>query len=325
MKRYWGIAVIGIIGVLLSGCMRRGDFEPVGAVASAELTAYTLKTPVAYAGDSGYYHEVQAVEILEEPLYRYRLSGEVLTGAGERSAQDNRFVLDGWVDSEKWVMTFDSKKLNDSEFKTLILLKTPIEPGAKWTFETTDYAGETVEVEAEIATINKNAGTVTVHYLSETSDETRVFAKDKGTVQFSKTLRHRGTSAITGYARVSAPETVSAYDALESKTVDAGALEVVYAFNRELAKGREGDFSKLVVSGSPAEEKAAVVDDTVEVSFEGLKVYEVVDEKKRLVLKAFEKYKLSNAQWAYSRSSYELHYSDGAFKLYDFKPIWSEE
>lgn len=320
MKKQW----IGIVLIcfFLTACSVDLS-KPKGEHQENTLVEYVLKTPGQYLGEGQYFHEVKSISLEKESPYQYVYSGEVKSNAVDRTSEKNKFVVSGFVDSEKWVETYDDSTLNESQLKQVVLLKLPIELGAKWTFKSEDNVGLTHKVQAEITAFDQTTGSVTVIYKSDEGlEEKRLFEKDKGTVKFTRTMNIAKTQLITGYALVrSEKQVLSSFDELVSLTVDSKIPELLRGFIEGLLSNDQETLLTLLSKASPAYEKVTASQETTETwHFQGLKIYDIIEKESEVTVFVIEKYSQSDKLY-YNTMQYILTYEDGELRLYDFKPI----
>lgn len=301
--------------------------KPNGEQEDDTLVDYVLKTPSQFSGEGQYFHEVKNVSVDKESPYKYVYSGEVKSDAVDRTSSKSLFTVSGYVDSEKWVETYDDSNLNESELKTVVLLKLPLELGTRWTFETEDKMGVRHKVEAKITDWDASSGRVTAEYESNQGlKEKRTFEKDKGTVKFTRFMTVVDTQLITGYALIrSEKQSLSSYDELTSLKVDPKISTLIRTFTETLLEGDRESLLPLLSKEAPALEKVSANQEKTETwSFQGLKIYDLIEKESELTVLVVEKYSQSDKVY-YNTVQYTLVYENDALLLYDFKPIEKTE
>ena len=157
-----------------------------------------------YEGSGSYYHimSIDKIDIYQDEI-NYLISGEVISEKNPSNFDDYllsiRYILtDKGIKQEK-----QEKKMNDSKYNSLYILKFPIEKGNSWTEKVIDNSGNSKTLDSSIIDIQfKNEKKIVkVRYDEKYSDyyEIREIMEKKGVISFEKNIQYKNDNFNISY------------------------------------------------------------------------------------------------------------------------------
>ena len=198
-KHKWVVLVIVIHMIaLISSCGydAYNEIDP-----NPQILEFLPDTVDSYNGDAGYQHVVNQIEPIDDSNgLGVKLLGEVKNVSAPGKYENHAFTIELLVDDEKMLQTYSGKRLNESEFLKLVLIKLPLEVGNTWKFNSETRWGNSVSVVGEIIEFDETEGFVKVrHSLKSGYYEERTLFKSHGVTDFIRLVTFKNETAITGY------------------------------------------------------------------------------------------------------------------------------
>lgn len=189
-----------LCALIFTGCSKEG-IERVPVIADSTLLAFMPEILSGYSGEGSYYHESKRIEISNEVTGDWiRVFGEVKDNLTGYSKIDFNYQINYWVDADKIVQTYEGAALNESNFKSIELLRLPIEKGNTWVFSAEDHTGKSVKVTGEIMEVSDEADHVVVkHSTKDGYYEQRDLYKGMGVTDFIRQVTYKNESTLSGY------------------------------------------------------------------------------------------------------------------------------
>jgi len=177
------------------------DLTTLSALLPTDIN-YTWK----YFGFAEYSHEMTLDEIIDNPDNRiYMISGEVGDMSDGESTLDFSIGLKYRISGNSLIQNIDSDLMLDaSDFKDIILIKSPLDAGNYWNQYVYKKNGTQVTLSSQITNVKVNPDntkdyTVTYRDISSPYYEERVIREGVGVVSFEKLMTLGGDSFPVGY------------------------------------------------------------------------------------------------------------------------------
>lgn len=217
-KLFFIICLIGLI----TGCEFNSNLD---IESNPTILEFLPETADTFDGDGGYQHVINQIEkISDRKGEGVKLFGEVKDILPPGKYENHAFSIELRVDENQMVQTYSGKRLNESEFMKLILVKLPLEVGNTWKFNSETRSGDNVSVMGEIVEYDDAIGMIRVrHSLKNGYYEERTLYKHRGVTDFVRLVTFKNETAISGY------HSVWRFDAL-----DASDIEVDMAYPKQV-------------------------------------------------------------------------------------------
>ncbi|HAS73605.1 MAG TPA: hypothetical protein DCS67_05625, partial [Clostridiales bacterium UBA8960] len=307
-----GFIVCIVLALGLSSCKAKREHagEP-----DAVLMSYLPKALGSYEGDGGYYHVIKTVETLESKgKYTALLRGEVKDLTQTRHYTDHRFEIEWVVDSEKITQKTSGNRLNDSIFKEIVVLKTPIEIGNKWTHNVVDADNKKIKVTGEIMSIDEETHAIVVKHSTPSGYfEERTIVKEQGVTSFIRLVAFKNESSLTGYHIVenSSSKPEENLDLEERIVIPSHLFALILGFNMAwenyVNEADDGIFD-FIISDSEAQNKITAVDHTqiIAVDFISFYPYEMDYDHSGVKIYVIESYKSDSDELIQTKVVYHV-------------------
>lgn len=147
----------------------------------------------AYIGPSEYYHEmtIESITVTENQSI-YKILGSVKEDTPGENLENFNIELYYEIDGDSIKQTKTAKRMLDSEYDSITLIKTPLSAGTKWTEEVKDVNGKKQTIKAEIikVTDSDEGRAYEVVYKNSATDytESRKIMEGLGVIAFSKAI-----------------------------------------------------------------------------------------------------------------------------------------
>jgi hypothetical protein len=157
-----------------------------------------------YEGTGSYYHimSIDKIDVFKDEV-NYKITGEVISEKNASSFDDYLFSIRYIVNNKGIRQEKNEKKMIDSKYDSLYLLKFPIEKDNIWTEKVVDNEGNKGVIEATITNVDFENGKkiITVKYNEKNSDyyEIRRIMEKKGIISFEKEINYEKNSYNFGY------------------------------------------------------------------------------------------------------------------------------
>lgn len=291
------------------------------------LISYLPEESYQVEGDGDYYHEVQTIETLDaEKDVTVYLRGEVRALTSAKHLKDHQFEVKLVVTDEEMIQYYIGERLNESEFESLILLRTPVSLGNKWSFWTKDRRGKHVKVSAEIIAYDEVSGNLTVRYTTKSGYyEERQMAKNMGVTDFIRLVTFKKESSFTGYHRIDIEEdqTVSTENQLERILIPSRYYALILGFNQAWSRyvsGEDADVFDFIVTESEASKKMTALNTEAfeTVAFVSFYPYQITDIENGVTVHVVEQYETESGQMMSNKVKYWIKDLEGIPKIIDF-------
>ena len=207
---------------LITGC----GFNPNLEIESNPvILEYLPESADTFDGDGGYQHVIKQIEKISGGQGDgVKIIGEVKDILPPGKYENHAFSVELRVDENQMVQSYSGKRLNESEFLKLVLIKLPFEVGNTWKFNSKTRTGEHVSVLGEILEYDEAMGMIKVrHSLKNGYYEERTLYKSRGVTDFVRLVTFKNETAISGY------HSVWRFDAL-----DTSNTEVAMAYPKQV-------------------------------------------------------------------------------------------
>lgn len=150
-----------------------------------------------YEGSGDYSHimKIDEIVVLNDSI-DYKISGEVISEKNATNFSDYLFDIRYIVNKYGLIQEKNEKKMIDSKFNSIYLLKFPITIGNSWKEKVLDKNGNICYIESTITNIEEINGKkkIYISYDELNSDyiEKRVILEDCGVISFFKELEYKG-------------------------------------------------------------------------------------------------------------------------------------
>jgi len=211
----------------MTGCSEK-SVENIGEI--EDVIKYLPDFPFEweYDGFGNYYHsmKIEKIIVLQDSL-NYKISGEVVSEKNATNFEDYIFGIRYIVNKYGLRQEKNEKKMMDSKFDSLYLLKFPIIKGNSWREVVVDKDGNVSNIEATITNIDRVDGLkkISITYDEKNSKyfEKREILENYGIVSFFKELEYDGSIYNYSYQMINQTDLV---------TKKNNALEIEIFLNR---------------------------------------------------------------------------------------------
>lgn len=189
---------------MLIGCVEKEAVNNIGSIDT--LINFFPEYPFTweYEGSGSYYHimSIDKINVYQDGI-NYLISGEVISEKNPSNFDDYllsiRYILtDKGIRQEK-----QEKKMIDSKYNSLYILKFPIEKGNSWTEKVIDDSGSSKTLECSIVDIQFQDGKkiIKIRYNEKYSDyyEIREIMEKKGIISFEKNIKYKNDNFNISY------------------------------------------------------------------------------------------------------------------------------
>lgn len=325
MKKLTMLILLGIL-ICNTGCDRKSNQESTPYDQS--LAEYLPNEPAAYSGDSDYYHVVKSIELLETTSQKQvTVNGEVLDNSTGISHKDFSFQIKLTVDDKEITQISTGSELNESIFDKVVLLRNPIEVGAKWTFTALNKEGKKIKVDAQILEIDEQ-GTLKVSYSTKDGyQEERIIKKSLGVTDFIRLVTFNKESTWTGYhLENEALVSSKSQDLPKEISIETKFYSLILGFEQAWFKYislENEDLLTFLKEESKAMEKIKSLERNKDYVYEFVSFYpyEIVQEASLIRIKIVEQYTDDKQKLNYNQMMITLEQADEVFKISDFERV----
>ncbi len=325
VKKLMMIMLLGIL-TMSTGCDLKSNQDSTPY--DQTLAEYLPNEPAAYSGDSEYYHVVKSIEPLETTSQKQvTVNGEVLDNATGISHKDFSFQMTLTVDDKEITQISTGSELNDSIFDKVVLLRSPIEVGGKWSFTALNKEGKKVKVDAQILEMDEQ-GTLKVSYSTKDGyQEERIIKKNLGVTDFIRLVTFNKESTWTGYhMEHEALISSKSQDLPKEISIETRYYSLILGFEQAWFKYislEDEDLLTFLKEESAAMEKIKSLERNKDYVYEFVSFYpyEIVQEASLIRIKIVEQYTDDKQKLNYNQLMITLEQADEAFKISDFERV----
>lgn len=207
MKKEIIIYILLIVAlILLYGCQttKPVEHEVVGNINDIKRFFPQMPFTWEYSGSGEYYQRMQLEDIKKiEDRYVYKVQGEVNTDARDEKYQEYRFTIRYVLTKEGIIQEKIEKKMLDSKYDQMYLLKFPIEKGNTWKENVIDSQGNQRQIESTIEAINfvnnKKEVVIKTSEFGSNYYEKRWLREGLGVYKFEKQIVYKDNEFVVGY------------------------------------------------------------------------------------------------------------------------------
>lgn len=208
-----------------------------------------------------------------------------------------------------------------------MLLRNPIEVGAKWTFTALNKEGKKIKVDAQILELDEQ-GTLKVSYSTKDGyQEERIIKKSLGVTDFIRLVTFNKESTWTGYhLENEALVSSKSQDLPKEISIETKLYSLILGFEQAWFKYislENEDLLNFLKEESKAMEKIKSLERNKDYVYEFVSFYpyEIVQEDSLIRIKIVEQYSDDKQKLNYNQMLITLEQVDEVYKISDFERV----